>query len=166
MRRKDREVADIREIFDILIRCSTVRIGMRGEAYPYVVPVSFGAERAGGRPVVYFHCAKAGMKLDLLARDSRVCVEGDVFIKTEPTAHGITARYESVIGFGVCRFVMDDAEILHGLRLLTDHYGYHSYPLEGCGGLEHVLVGRIVLDEITGKRNLPAPAAAAFEKDT
>lgn len=152
----------MKEIFDILIRCDTVRIGMRGGKYPYVVPVSFGAEMAGGRPVVYFHCARQGMKLDLLAGDSRVCVEGDIFIKTEPTDHGITTRYESVIGFGDCRFVEDEEEIIHVLKLLTDHYGYYDYSLERCRGLQHVLVGKIILEEITGKRNLPvSPAAAA-----
>lgn len=34
MRRKDREVQDRQEIFDILRRCDTVRIGIQGEKYP------------------------------------------------------------------------------------------------------------------------------------
>ncbi len=48
MRRKDREVQSLDEIFDILNRCDTVRVGFRGEEYPYVVPVS----RPGTCPVV------------------------------------------------------------------------------------------------------------------
>ena len=83
MRRKDREINNIDEIFDILNRCDTIRIGLHGEKYPYVVPVSFGAEMSGSKPVVYFHCARQGLKLDLLAKNPRVCVEGDIFIKTE-----------------------------------------------------------------------------------
>ena len=161
LRRKDREVLDINEIFDILIRCDTVRIGIHGGKYPYVVPVSFGAEMAGGRPVVWFHCARQGMKLDLLAGDSRVCVEGDIFIRTEPTDHGITTRYESVIGFGECRFPDDEEEILRGLKLLTEHYGYADYSLERCRALKYVSVGKIVLDEVTGKRNLPVSSSPA-----
>ena len=62
MRREDREVLDTNEIFDILIRCDTVRIGIHGEKYPYIVPVSFGAEMVNGKPVVYFHCARQGIK--------------------------------------------------------------------------------------------------------
>ena len=50
MRRKDREVTDLQEIFDILLRCDTVRIGMTG---PYIVPVSFGAEIVDGKVVIY-----------------------------------------------------------------------------------------------------------------
>ena len=165
MRRKDREINNIDEIFDILNRCDTIRIGLHGEKYPYVVPVSFGAEMSGSKPVVDFHCARQGLKLDLLAKNPRVCVEGDIFIKTETTAHGITTRYESVIGFGECRLVEYEDEIVHGLQLLTGHYGYRDYPVERCRGVEHLFVGKIVIDEITGKRNLPGlPTAADQEK--
>ena len=155
MRRKDREVQTAAEIFDMLNRCDTVRIAMHGEKYPYVVPVSFGAEMVGGKVVIYFHCARKGMKLDLLKADPHVCVEGDRFIKVETTDHGITTRYESVIGFGECSVVSDPDEVIHGLKLLTEHYGYMDYSLESCRSLEVLYVGRIVLDEMTGKRNLP-----------
>ena len=161
MRRKDREIQDIHEIFDILTRCDTIRLGMYGEKYPYIVPVSFGAEMIDGKPVVYFHCARQGMKLDLLTNDKRVCVEGDIFIKTETTDHGITTRYESFVGFGECQFVDDKYEIIHGLKLLTDHYGYIEYSLEQCRGLEHTMVGKITIHEITGKRNLPGDQTKA-----
>ena len=161
MRRKDREVESIDEVFDILSRCDTVRIGMRGEEHPYVVPVSFGAEMAGGKPVVYFHCARQGMKLDLLRKDARVCVEGDIFLDIETTKHGITVRYESVIGFGTCEIVADRDEVIHGLKLLNSHYGYGGYPLDRCGGMDHLFVGKIVLDGVTGKRNLPGQPIAA-----
>ena len=162
MRRKEREIQDRQEIFDVLRRCDTVRIGIMGEKYPYVVPVSFGMEVVDDKAVIYFHCARQGMKLDLLAKNNNVCVEGDIFIKIEPTAHGITARYESVIGFGTCNFVEDPEEIIHALKLLTERYGYFNYPLDRCRGLEHLYVGKIVLDEITGKRNLPESEQVGF----
>ena len=166
MRRKDREVRDINEIFDILIRCDTIRIGMFGEKHPYIVPVSFGAEMVDGKPVVYFHCARQGMKLGLLENNSHVCVEGDIFIRTETTGRGITTRYESVIGFGECRLVEDEDEIIHGLRVLTDHYGYHDYSIERCRGVKNLFVGKILLDDITGKRNLPGLPTAADQENT
>ena len=93
------------------------------------------------------------MKLDLLRANPNVCVEADIFIRVEPTDHGITTRYESVIGFGVCEIVTDPDEIVHGLRLLTEHYGYKDYSLKRCRGLEMLHVGKITLNEITGKRN-------------
>ena len=152
MRRKDREISDWQEIFNILLSCDTVRIGMTG---PYIVPVSFGADMAEGKIVIYFHCAVEGQKIDLLKADNHVCIEADRFIRTEPTDHGITTRYESVIGRGTCEFLQDGNEIIYGLKIITDHYGYPDYDLSHCRALEHVVVGKIVLDEITGKRNLP-----------
>ena len=153
MRRKDREVKDTEEIFDILNRCNTVRIAMQGDQYPYAVPVSFGAEMADGKAVVYFHCAREGMKTDLLKANPHVCVEGDIFDKTELTDHGITTRYESVIGFGECQLLEDPEEIIHGLKVLTDHYGYYGYDLANCRALRNIHVGKIILDVISGKRN-------------
>ena len=161
MRRKDREVLDREEIFDILRRCNTIRIAMQDNARPYVVPVSFGLEIVDGKAVVYFHSAQQGLKVDLLRANPNVCVEGDLFLRVERTEHGITARYESVIGFGECRFLTDLEDIKHGLRLLTEHYGYPDYPLDRCMGIDHLLMGRIVLDEITGKRNLPGSLTPA-----
>lgn len=155
MRRKEREIQNKTEIFNVLKRCDTVRIGMQGDPYPYVIPVSFGMEIADDKAVVYFHCAQQGMKVDLLRANSCVCVEGDIFIQTERTMLDITARYESVIGFGKCEFITDVDEMKHGLKVILDHYGYHEYQLDRCMDSSHLLIGKIVLETITGKRNLP-----------
>lgn len=155
MRRKDREVTEFQQIVDILSRCDSIRIGINGNEYPYVIPVSFGMEIAEGKVVVYFHSAIKGMKIDLLNANNKICVEGDIFIRTEDTAHGITTRYESVMGFGRCVFLNDITDIIHGLKLICEHYGYSDYQVESCGSLTHVMVGKITLDKIFGKRNLP-----------
>lgn len=161
MRRKDREIENKDEILDILKRCNTIKIGMYGDLYPYVVPVLFGMEIVENKTIIYFHCAKQGTKLDLLKANSHVCVEGEIFLQIEKTEHGITARYESVVGFGECTFVSDSKEIIHGMKLLMEHYGYNDYPLERCAGLNHLLVGKIILDEIYGKKNLPGSMTPA-----
>lgn len=162
MRRKEREIQNKAEIFDILNRCDTVRIGMQSDPYPYIVPVSFGAEIIDDKAVIYFHCAQQGMKVDLLRANPCVCVEGDIFIQTEEnTAHGITARYESIIGFGKCEFITDIDEMKHGLKVLLDHYGYHEYPIDQCMDISCLLTGKIVLETITGKRNLPKAMTSA-----
>lgn len=155
MRRKDREITNRDELVDILQRCDTVRVGMQGDHFPYVVPVSFGLAVEEENIVIYFHCAKQGMKVDLLEKNPNVCVEGDIFLGTNKTEHGVTTRYESVIGFGKCTFLKESEAVLKGLQVMVEHYGYPDYPLEDCMSLEHVLVGRIVLETVTGKRNLP-----------
>lgn len=155
MRRKDRQVTDPAEIFYILTRCDTLRVAMQGEEYPYVVPVSFGAELVEGAITLYFHCARQGQKVDCLAQNPKVCVEADTFLQTQTLSDGITTRYESVIGFGLCQIVTDPEEVRHGFRLLLDHYGYHSRLPEDCGNLTSALLYRICLNSVTGKHNLP-----------
>ena len=39
---------------------------------------------------------------------------------------------------------------------MKNHLGIYPGDLTHCRALEHLFVGRIVLNEITGKRNLPA----------
>lgn len=154
MRRKEREVMDFSEITDILSRCQTVRIAMKGEEYPYMVPVSFGFEVIDGKIVIYVHGASVGLKNDYLAEDNRVCVEADIFYKIEPTERGITTRYESVIGFGHYEQLTTKEDKIMALRIMTERYGFCDYPLDRCRGLEMANVFRIVVEKVSGKRNL------------
>ena len=95
MRRKDRELTEQAEILRLLARCNTVRLGLWDGTRPYVVPVSFGLAPDALQPLLYFHCAKQGYKLDCLPQSRTVCIEADIFYKVEPWRMGITARYES-----------------------------------------------------------------------
>ena len=151
MRRKDREVENQNEIYDILKRCDTIKIAMHGDVYPYLVPVSFGAEIVQNKIVIYFHCAQQGAKLDLLRANPHVCVEGEIFLQVEKTAHGITARYESVIGFGNAE-ICGNESAAHGVELLMDHCGYPGFDGKQCVALGITRVYRITLSSVTGKR--------------
>lgn len=62
---------------------------------------------------------------------------------------------ESIIGFGKCSILENTEEKIHGLSLILEHYYQDGYPLERCKGLENLYIGKIVLDSITGKQNLP-----------
>lgn len=155
MRRKDRKISEA-EALDVLKRCETIRVAMLSEGAPYIVPLSFALEvQAQGGIALYFHSAALGRKVTALEQDARVCIEGDIFLKTEQTERGITARYESVIGFGKALRI-EGEEKLHGLRLLTQRYGYPDYPVDRCYGLSHTLVYKIELTSLSGKRNLPS----------
>lgn len=153
MRRKDREIISNDEILNILQRSNTIRIAMYGDKYPYVVPVSFGMEILNEKPVLYFHCAKQGLKTEYIEKNPNVCVEADTFFKVQKTEHGITTRYESVIGFGKCEEVKTQAEIIKGLQLILEHYGQTDYPLNRCKGIVNVKIYKIELEEFTGKAN-------------
>ncbi|MDE6699351.1 MAG: pyridoxamine 5'-phosphate oxidase family protein, partial [Lachnospiraceae bacterium] len=66
MRRKDREINDIKTITSILDMCKTASIAMIDSDAPYVVPLSYGYEMKENILILYFHCAKEGRKIDIL----------------------------------------------------------------------------------------------------
>jgi len=71
MRRRDRELTD-REEIDRIVRGSQVcRLAMADGDSPYLVPLSFGYDGEA----IYFHTAAAGMKIDYIERNNRVCFE-------------------------------------------------------------------------------------------
>jgi len=150
MRRADREVTDFEEIVDILRRADTLRLGLHGAPYPYVVPLSFGYEAAGGGIALFFHGAAQGLKHELLRRDPHVCVEADVFHRYAEVPGGVTTVYESFIGFGVARRVTG-ARAAKGLDLLLAHCGFAGYAYDSAA-LESTWVYEIALDTFTGKR--------------
>lgn len=151
MRKANREIQNFDEIVALLARCDTLHIGMTGESGPYVVPVSFGFEVVGGKITLYFHGAKEGLKHDLLARDSRVCVEASVLHGYRSVGSSVTADYESVIGFGNAEICSDEAAA-HGVELLMDHCGYPGFDGKQCIALGITRVYRITLSSVTGKR--------------
>lgn len=156
MRKSNREISSFESVCDLLYACDTVRLGLFDEKYPYVVPISFGMERTEEKKIVlYFHGAGEGKKIDLLKRNSHVCVEADILRGYRDTGHSVTADYKSVIGFGVAEEVTDFAERVKGLRLLLKHCKTEGYSAEECAKLPFVTVYKITLTEVTGKERFP-----------
>ena len=153
MRRTDREIKNRDEILDILQRANTIRLGINGDPFPYVVPLSFGFEDCNGEIRLYFHGAKEGFKHTLLAQNNHVCVEASMlhrYIQREPN---LTALYESVIGFGTAEVVHGEAAV-RGMDLICAHCGYHGYEYD-TSALNFMHIYKITLSAVTGKKNIP-----------
>ncbi|MCD8309330.1 MAG: pyridoxamine 5'-phosphate oxidase family protein [Clostridia bacterium] len=151
MRRSDRQITDFNEIISVLDGCDTIRVAFNGDDYPYVVPLSFGYETIDGRLYIYFHCAKEGKKLDLIERDSRVCVEADKLNGYADRGTSVTADYESVIALGRAQRVYGK-ELVHGLELLLEHCKIKGHSAADCAAKDITAVVKITVEEITGKR--------------
>ncbi len=131
MRRKDREVTDRQAIIEIIESCQCCRIGFQDDGEVYIVPLNFGFEDDGKRLIFYFHGAKEGRKIDLIAKSPHVGFEMDtdheVYAKGNiGTACAYTARFQSVIGTGKVSMVSDSNEKKHGLLLLMNHATHKS----------------------------------------
>ena len=155
MRRDEREISDKSRIIDVLNRCDTIRLGMNGGGYPYVIPMTFGCEMVGDEIIIYFHSAGGGRKWDILNADPRVCVEADLYYQVKRLEGGdITAVYESVIGTGDAERITDQTEKVRILKNILGHYKEGGFPVTSCSGLQKVEVFRVVLKEVCGKANL------------
>ncbi|MGN1103868.1 MAG: pyridoxamine 5'-phosphate oxidase family protein [Candidatus Coproplasma sp.] len=151
MRKSNREIKDFDKIIELLDRCQVIRLGLQSDDYPYIVPLSFGWEVTEGKLNIYFHCAKEGKKLDLMAACDRVCIEADILNGYKATERSVTADYESVIGFGTVKEVTG-SEAVHGIKLLLDHCGIEGYSPENCALSGIVAVYKITVENITGKK--------------
>ena len=151
MRRSDREIKNWDDIVDVLRRADTIRLGINGDPFPYVVPLSFGFEEKDSQIVLYIHGAKEGFKHNLLEVDNRVCIEADIFHRYTNTGTGLTTEYESVIGFGIAEIITGE-EAAWGMDLICTHCGFDGYVYD-MRMLEATRVYRIKLSSITGKHN-------------
>lgn len=150
MRRADREIADRKEIEDILRQSTVCRLALIDAGRPYLVPLCFGYDA----DVLYFHSAPVGKKIDLLKKNRNVCFEFDIDAIAVPadTSCGWTMRYRSVIGYGIAGFVEDLGEKRVALDVIMRQYaeGAHNYSDET---LRKIAVIKVEIQEISGKKS-------------
>ncbi len=122
MRRKKQQLS-AEECKEILRRGTSGVLAAEGDSgFPYAVPLSYVYEK--GR--LYFHCAKAGHKLDAVRRNAKVsfCViDKDTVIPEEYTIY-----FRSVIVFGEMRILEDEAEKWDAMERLSLKYAPEDSP--------------------------------------
>ncbi len=154
MRRHDREIKDVKEIEEILGKADVLHLGLIDDGYPYVVPLHYGCEMAGGKLTFYMHGAKQGHKLDLIRKNPHVFIElecdvsqisgGDI-----PCRYG--ASFASVMGRGNAEIVEDAAEKIHGLKVLMKNQTERDFEItEKMAGIVSVI--KVTVPEFTAKK--------------
>ena len=150
MRRNEREIKDQKEIQTIIERADVCRIGLSDNNKPYIVPMNFGYRDN----CLCFHCAKEGMKIEIIKRNNNACFEIDIvhtFLKPEGRPCGWNVKYQSIIGFGNAFIIEDFREKSEALNIVTQHYGDDYYTFSE-DELERVSIIKIEIASITGKR--------------
>lgn len=154
MRRKDREITDMKEIMAIVKKCDACSLAFFDEEYPYVVPVNFGAELQGDKLLLYIHGAKEGKKIELLKRNNRVAFEMNcshrLIIDENPCKS--TMEFESVCGTGIIKILENEKEKVTALTSIMSQY----VPKEGFNfqeaSIRAVTVLKLSVQAVTGKR--------------
>ena len=152
--KRTKEIRDRETIEVILKKCDVCRIALNagdGQA-PYIVPLNFGYEYSDGL-TFWFHCARKGRKLDLIAGGS-VCgfeMDTDHELRTsDDTSCEYGMNYSSLIGEG-CISIADGSEKMHGLELIMAHYGGEGLPFDEAV-VSKTCVLRLDVTDICGKR--------------
>lgn len=122
-----------------------------GEGEPYALPMSY--VYSNGR--LFFHCAKAGHKLEAVRSHGRASF--CVVAKDEVWPEELTTRYRSAIAFGSIREMADGAEKLAAIRALTGKYCPNISPAELDAAIERELPAlnmlELTIDRLSGKRS-------------
>ena len=149
MRRSKQELpAD--EALRLLEAGSSGVLALLGDGgWPYAVPLSYAY--AAGK--LYFHCARAGHKLDAVRSEPRAsfCVVAQDLVVPEK----YTTHYRSVIAFGRVRILEDGDEKRRGIQLLAERFA----PDDSAGHRRRVVdsewdnfcVLEFDIEHITGK---------------
>ncbi|HWI65081.1 MAG TPA: pyridoxamine 5'-phosphate oxidase family protein [Symbiobacteriaceae bacterium] len=155
LRRTDREMTS-EETWSLLNRGYVGRLGIADpDGWPYVVPKMYAVLNGH----IYFHGATAqGHTRAGVAANPRVCFEvdepGPVFPTGTQGQCETSVGFESVILFGTCSEVTDEAEQLAALDALMIKYAHPAWerPQTYAPMLKATVVFKIAVERVTGKR--------------
>lgn len=115
--RRKKQALSPEESIAVLRRGSSGVLALSGDDdYPYAVPISYMYDGTN----IYFHCAKAGHKLDAIGRNSKASfcvVDRDEVIPEEYTSY-----FRSVIVFGTIRVIENEEEKREAIEKLALKY--------------------------------------------
>lgn len=116
MRRKNQALS-LEESAAVLMRGTSGVLALSGDnGYPYAVPISYVYDGTH----IYFHCAKAGHKLDAIERDGRASF--CVIDKDDVIPEEYTSYFRSVIAFGTIHVIQDEQEKRAAIEKLALKY--------------------------------------------
>lgn len=153
MRREKQEITDKKELSEFIGSAGTARLGINRKEAPYIVPMNFGYKD----DIFYFHCAGAGLKLELLKADPRVCIEIDESSELKkkgndnPCDWGV--EYRSVIADGKAEFLLDPEEKMAALNIIIGQLEHGELPPMSEKSVAAVTVFRVKPVNITAKRS-------------
>ncbi|MFC4805712.1 pyridoxamine 5'-phosphate oxidase family protein [Filifactor villosus] len=151
MRRKDRKMSE-EFALSVLKKCEYSTLAMvNEEGRPYCIPVSPVLDEE--RKAVYFHCAGAGYKVELLKKHPEVCMSGVGETRLVPEEN--TTEFESFVLEGRAEFVGEEEEKIHALRLIMEKFApsnIHNFQEALDRSLKITAVVKISIRSISGKR--------------
>lgn len=157
MRRADRMIADIAEVFGIFDKAPYITVSFtRPDGTPYGVPLSLARR---DESAFYFHCAGEGEKMECIAANPIVALSAVTrcrpFAPEEEPAN-FTVEYRSAMAVGRASIVADEEEKIGALRAICTRFlpgNMHNFDAAIAKSLDRTVVVKITLTEPpVGKR--------------
>ncbi len=153
LRRKEKEIRDLVEMKAILAEAKYVTVAMCSGDEPYLVTLSHGYDEK--KNAIYFHCARVGKKIEILAANNRVW--GQAIVDRGYVDGCCDHLFATVQFHGRVSFVEDATEKHHALatmirQLESDPASVMGHQVNDAS-VAKVHIGRIDLDFLSGKRS-------------
>ena len=120
--------------------------------YPYAVPLSYVYDGKA----LYFHCAKAGHKLDAIRRNPKASF--CVIAQDEIVPEEYTTYFRSVIAFGTVREIEDEEEKRKAIELLAEKYAPKDTPEGRKAAIDRdwapLCMLKMTVEHMTGKESI------------
>jgi uncharacterized protein len=148
MRRKDKEITDIKSIEEIINRAKVFRLALSLDDTPYVVPLCFGYRDK----IIYFHSAREGKKINILKKNNKVCFEFDIDYELVESENSCKwgMKYRSVIGFGRVTVIENLDEKQEALGIIMGNYSEKTFQFPE-NMVNATLVAKIDIEQMSGK---------------
>lgn len=149
LRRKDRQLS-AQAANDLLAQGKVCHLALAAHDEPYLVTLNYGYRDT----TLYFHCAGAGKKLELLRQNSRVCftVVADTKLVPSEKACDFTMKYRSVVGYGTARLVEGHEEKSRALDIIMAQYATEEFEFPQSG-ITATTVFVVDIESMTAKSN-------------
>ena len=155
--RRSKQMLSADYCVEVLKRCTNGILACSGDdGYPYAVPLSYVYSKGS----IYFHSAKAGHKIDAIARDSKVSfavVDEDRVVSKEYTSY-----FRSIIAFGRARIV-EGNEWNEAFKALVEKYSGDQPETDkhkAISDCKHSCIFAIYIEHMTGKEAIELANAA------
>jgi uncharacterized protein len=157
LRRKDREISEETELFEIVEKGKYAVIALCSADEPYIVTLSYGFKKDDD--ILYFHCANEGKKLDFIRENNRACltiIEDDGYIQNK-----CDHSYRTVVIRGKITEVHDKKEKDEAIILMINQLEKEN-PEKGMKKLNkenpfytNLKILRLEIEAISGKAKKP-----------
>ncbi len=146
--RRGKQLLSREDTIAVMDRCTNGVLACFGdEGYPYAVPLSY----VYFNNKIYFHSAKAGHKIDAIAKNPKVSFS--VIDEDTIASEKYTSYFRSIIAFGKARIVEGD-EQLEAFKAFVEKYS-GDQPEEAkhneIAGCMQAYIIAIDIEHITGK---------------